>query len=76
MAIMAHNLRRSSSDHNLALVGLRLSMFYQKYSQSLSFGAPNMAQSDIDMPSALEENFCFLANSLIIHNTAYRLVIG
>ena len=42
----------------------------------MSFAAPNIAQSDIDMPPALEENFCLLANSLIVHNTAYWLVIG
>ena len=65
-ANLAHNLKRSSSVHNLALVGLLLHMFYQKIRLAIVFGAHNIAESDLDMPPALEENFCLVTNPLLL----------
>jgi len=76
IANMAHNLARSGLGHNLALLGLSLHMFYQKIRLAIVFGVHNIAESDLDMPPALEENFYLVANSLIIHNTPCWVVIG
>ena len=66
IANMAHNLVLSGSGHNLALLGLSLHMFYQKIRLAIVFGVHNIAESDLDMPPALEENFCLVANPLIL----------
>ena len=63
---MAHNLARSGLGHNLALLGLSLHMFYQKIRLAIVFGVHNIAESDLDMPPALEENFCLVTNLLIL----------
>ena len=41
-------------------------MFYQKIRLAIVFGVHNIAESDLDMPPALEENFCLVANPLIL----------
>ncbi len=66
IANMAHNLVLSGSGHNLALFGLSLHMFYQKIRSTIVFGGHNIAESDLDMPLALEENFCLVANPLLL----------